>query len=134
MSQHLSIARRFLLIKLLRSSLIAGALIDLAVATTLAFSADHLLQILSVSPPEPAFYRWIAAVLLLTFAGFSMLAAYDVRRYSGVLLLVILGRLAIAVTLIAMSRSHPGLSLASLAIPDLTLGALHTLFWLPVRS
>jgi hypothetical protein len=130
--------RRFRLFGLLRGSLVAGALYDLAFAVLMAAAPEVPARILNLPlPPLPEgrFYLWILAVLLTMLASLYLAAALDPRRYSAVLAVAIAGRVAGAAVLAAAALFGSGLGgLLPLAAADLAFGLLHAASWWPIRS
>jgi hypothetical protein len=122
---------------LLRLSLLLGALYD-AVFAALMVAAPRLparLLHLPLPPlPEAAFYLWVMAVLLLMLAALYLLAAQDIRRYSGIAGVAGAGRILGGLSLLA-AWHHTGLAgLLPLAGADLALGLAHAALWWPVRT
>lgn len=133
--------RRFRLLGLLRGSLVAGALYDLAFAVLMAAAPQVPARILNLPlPPLPEgrFYLWIMATLLLMLAALYLAAARDPRRYSAIIAVAIGGRVlgAALFALAAMTagRGHGLGGLVPLAIGDFAFGAVHALAWWPIRS
>ncbi len=127
-------ARRFLLLKLLRVGLLAGATFDLALAAALTAAPEVSTRALRLPLPEERFYLWQLAVPLVMLALLQGIAAYDSRRYSGVIAVTIGGRLLGALQLGAAASSRADLAgLVWLAAGDLALGGSLAACWWPLR-
>lgn len=128
-------ARRFLYLRLLAATLVAGAVLDVGIAAGI-FSAPELgARLLNLPLPGETFYLWLLAAFLLILAALYLVAAYDPRRYSGIIAVAIPGRLLIAALLAAAAVGREDLAaLRWLAGCDLALALGHAAFWLPVRS
>jgi hypothetical protein len=130
--------RRFRLLSLLRGSLVAGALYDLAFAVLMVAAPRLPARILKLPlPPLPEgrFYLWILATLLLMLAALYLAAAHDPRRYSAIIAVAIGGRVLGAAVFAAAALTGSGLGgLVPLAVADLAFGALHAASWWPIRS
>jgi len=130
--------RRFRLLGLLRGSLVAGAVYDLAFAVLMVAAPQIPARILNLPlPPLPEgrFYLWIMATLLLMLAALYLAAAYDPRRYSAIIAVAIGGRALGALALAAAALTGSGLGgLLPLAAADLGLSVLHAASWWPIRS
>ncbi|HVT57664.1 MAG TPA: hypothetical protein VHR45_04620 [Thermoanaerobaculia bacterium] len=126
-------ARHFRNLQLLRGSLIAGALYDAAFAVLMICAPQLPARLLALPlPPLPrgVFYLWIMALLLLMLAALYLLAAHDTRRYSGVVVVAVCGRIAGGLAFLAAAWRVPGLGgLYPLAAADLGLGLAHAAFW-----
>ena len=138
MSVTARFARRFRFLTLLRTSLVVGALWDVAFALLLTFAPEATARNfgLPLPPlPEAAFYLWIFAVVLLMLAALYVIAARDPRRYSGILAVAIGGRILGGLVLLTAALRPPGLpGLYPMAAADLGFGIAHAAFWLPIRS
>lgn len=130
--------RRFRLLALLRASLVAGAVYDLAFAALMVVAPAVPARIFDLPlPPLPrgAFYLWILATLLAMLAFLYLAAAYDPRRYSAIIAVAIGGRAVGALAfLIAALWGEDLHGLLPLAAADFAFGAVHTAAWLPIRS
>src|SRR3954464_4830709 len=130
--------RRFRLLALLRASLVAGAVYDLAFAVLMVAAPAVPARILSLPlPPLPrgAFYLWILATLLAMLALLYLAAAYDPRRYSAIIAVAIGGRALGAAGLAVAALTGSGLGgLVPLAVADLAFSVLHAASWWPIRS
>ena len=131
-------ARRFRLLTVLRTSLIAGAVYDLFFALAMVAFPEMPARILNLPlPPMPegAFYLWILATLLSMLAVLYLAAAHDPRRYSAIIAVAIGGRLVGALAFVIAAATNPGLSgLYPLAAADFLFGAVHAASWWPIRS
>jgi len=138
MSVTAHFARRFRFLTLLRASLIAGALYDLAFALLMVFAPELPARWLGLPlPPLPAgaFYLWVMATLLAMLAALYVLAARDTRRYSGIVAVAIAGRIAGGLAMAAAGLRGPHLAgLYPLAAADLGFGLAHAGLWWPLRS
>jgi hypothetical protein len=127
-------ARRFRFLRLLRASLAAGAVYDLAFAALMVAAPNWLAAAFGL-PLPPFFYLWLIAVLLAMLAVAYLLAARDPRRYSGNLRLAIGGRLAGAAVLgLAASRDPALAGLWVVAAADAAFGLAHLGLWWPLRT
>lgn len=127
-------ARRFRFLRLLRASLVVGALYDLAFAVLIVAVPGWMAAGFDL-PLPPFFYLWLIAVLLAMLAVAYLLAARDPRRYSGNLRLAIGGRLAGAVVLALAATRDPALAgLWAVAAADAALGLAHLGLWWPLRT
>jgi hypothetical protein len=127
-------ARRFRFLRLLRASLVAGALYDLGFAALMVAAPGWLAATFDL-PLPPFFYLWLIAVLLAMLAVAYLLAARDPRRYSGNLRLAIGGRLAGAAVLGLAAARDPALAgLWAVAAADALLGLAHLGLWWPLRT
>jgi hypothetical protein len=129
-----ALPRYSLYLRLLRLSLIAGAVYDFVLAALLAFAPDLPAQLLGVPPPGEDFYLWLIAVIVAMLGAFYLLAAYDPVAYRGNVAVAIAGRAAAGVVL-GMAARRSGLAgLYPLAAADLLFAAAHAGFWWPVRK
>jgi len=125
---------RFRLLRLLRASLVAGALYDLGFAVTLVAAPGLLARTLSLPLPGAGFYLWILAVFLTMLAALYLVAAQDPRRHSAVIAVAIGGRTLAALAFILAAVLDPELGgLHLLAAADLVFAVAHAAFWLPIR-
>jgi hypothetical protein len=126
-------AHRFRFLRWLRASLVAGALYDFAGAAVLAAGPRLLSRWLGLPLPGEPFYLWIGALMLVAFAALYLFAAHDPRRHSAIIGVAIVGRLAAAGVCAAAAFGRPELAgLFPAAAVELTFGALHAIFWLPI--
>ncbi|HVS01523.1 MAG TPA: hypothetical protein VMT16_02045 [Thermoanaerobaculia bacterium] len=127
--------RRFLYLRLLRASLVAGALYDLAFAAVMLLAPELPGRWLALPLPGEDFYLWLMAILLTMLALLYLKAAQDPRRYSAVIVLAIAGRAAGGVAFALAARQRPDLAgLWPLAAADLGFAVLHGWFWWPQRA
>lgn len=133
MAQLARFARRFRFLGLLRASLVAGALYDLAFAALMVAAPGWLADRFGL-PLPPFFYLWLIAVLLTIVAVAYLLAARDPRRYSGNLKLAIGGRMAGALVLgLAAGREPAYAGLWGAAAADAGFAVAHLALWWPLR-
>ena len=125
---------RFLYLRLLRASLVAGALHDLAFAGALVLEPELPARLLRVPLPGEPLYLWILAVSVTMVAALYLFAAEDPRRYSAVVLVAALGRCAAAVAFGAAAFGDPALDgLWVAAAIQLAFGLTHGWLWGRVR-
>lgn len=133
-----SFVRRFRLLALLRGSLVAGAVYDLAFAVLMVAAPQIPARILNLPlPPLPEgrFYLWIMAALLLMLAALYLAAAHDPRRYSAIIAVAIGGRALGALAFAAAALTGSGLGgLWPLAAGDLAFSVLHAVSWWQIHS
>jgi hypothetical protein len=138
MSVKAHFARRFRFLLLLRGSLLLGALYDLSFAALMVAAPELPARWLGLPlPPLPrgAFYLWVLATLLVMLAALYFMAARDTRRYSGIVMVAIAGRIVGGLALAFAAWRGPELAgLWPLAGADLGFGLAHAAFWLPIRS
>ena len=128
-------ARRFRFLKLLRASLVLGALYDVAFAVLMVVAPGVLASAFGLPLPGPRFYLWLIAVLLVMLAALYVEAARDPRRYSAIIRVAIGGRLLGALALGTAAVLGPSLAgLWPAAAADAAFGLAHALFWLPSRG
>lgn len=128
-------ARRFRFLRLLRLSLVAGALYDAGFALLLAVRPDLPAGWLDLPLPGERFYLWTLAVLLAMLAALYLEAARDPRRYSAVIAVAIGGRLLASLMFLAVALPRPDLAgLLPLSAVDGAFALGHALFWWPIRS
>ena len=135
MDLDLRFARRFLFLRLLRWSLVAGALYDLGFAAVMLAAPELPARALRLPLPGAAFYLEIMAVMLGMLGALYLLAAQDPRRYSGVVAVAAVGRTAGGVALALAAQGRPDLAgLYPLAAADLFFGLSAGLCWWPQRG
>lgn len=128
-------AQRFRMLRLLRATLVAGALYDLAFAGLMVAAPETVARAFGLPLPGERFYLWLIAVLLAMLAALYLKAAQDPRRYSAVVAVAIAGRLAGAAAFTAAALGRPDLSaLYPLAAADAAFGLGHAAFWRPHRT
>ena len=121
---------RFFYLRLLRASLVLGALYDLGFAALMVAAPRLPARVLSLPLPGERFYLWLLAVLLAMLAVLYLVAAEDPRRYSAVVVVAALGRCAGAAALALGTLGRPELAgLWPLAAADLAFGVAHGLLW-----
>lgn len=131
-------ARRFRLLEVLRGALGLGGLLNLAAAFLAVLSPATLASLMGVRP-EPLqggaiVLLWLLASLLVPLGVLDFLAARDPRRYSGIIVVAIGGRLLGAAALGAGAIHRPELGgLWGLAAVDLALAVLIAGSWIPLR-
>ncbi len=127
-------SRYSLYLRILRLSLAAGGLYDLALAALLALAPDFASRLLSLPLPNDAFYLGLLVVLLSMVGAVYLLAAYDPMAYAGNVLVAIAGRFAAGVTMVAAAAVRSDLGgLYLLAAVDLLFAAVHAACWWPCR-
>ncbi|HEV8630895.1 MAG TPA: hypothetical protein VGV61_11300, partial [Thermoanaerobaculia bacterium] len=116
--------------RLLRWSLVLGALYDLGFAAFMVLAPQVPTRALSLPLPGERFYLSLFAVLLSMLAVLYLVAAEDPRRYSAVVVVAAAGRCAGAAALALGAYGRPDLrGLWPLAAADLTFGLAHAIFW-----
>jgi hypothetical protein len=126
--------RRFLFFRLLRASLVLGALYDLGFAALMLLAPQLPSRLLGLPLPGERFYLWILTVLLAMLAALYLVAADDPRRYSAVVLVAACGRCAGAAAFALAALHRPDLGgLWPLAAADLGLGLVHGSLWVTQR-
>ena len=127
-------ARRFRLLKLLRAALGLGGVFYLGVAALAVAAPARLGATLSRPLSAEPVVAWVLAALLTCLAGLYFLAAKDPRRYAGVVLVLVGGRLLGSAALGAGALTQPGAGgLWGLAAFDLAFATVIALAWLPLR-
>jgi hypothetical protein len=138
MSVTADFARRFRFLTLLRASLVIGAVYDVSFAVLMLAAPQLPARLLHLPlPPLPAgaFYLWVMATLLCMLAAVYILAARDTRRYSGIVVVAIAGRIAGGLLMTLAAIRGPDLAgLWPLAAADLGFGLAHAMLWLPIRT
>lgn len=135
MLEAMNYPRRFFFIRLLGTSLVLGAIYDAAFAGIMVFAPELPQRILDLPLPGADFYLRLIAVLLLMLAALYLTAAHDLRRYTGIILVAIAGRLLGSAVLGAAAYADPQLSgLWSLAAADFAFGAVHAVSWGLIRK
>lgn len=128
-------ATRFRYLKLLRVSLGAGALYDTLLASAMLTKPGTVGRWWKLPTPGPSSFLWFPAALLITLALLYLIAAYDVRRYSGIIAAAIAGRVLRGLVLgsVAIAGDAAG-GLHWLAAGEFAMVASHTLLWWPIRA
>ena len=124
-----------ILLRLLRLSLVAGALYDVFFAVIMVAAPRLPEHLLGLPQPGERFYLWLIAVLLVMLATCYLLAAYDPVSYRGNIVIAIVGRATGGLALLfATLYGRPDLEgLLPLGVADLAFAALHAAFWWPIR-
>lgn len=135
MSYRQHFARRFLFQRILQGSLVVGGCFNLILGALLGLTPDIAVALLHVRRSDPGFYLQMLALLAALLGCYYLLAASDVRRYSGVVALAIAGRFLAGLTLLSIAASNPDLAgLAFLGGADILFGAIHAGAWWSIRS
>jgi len=92
MSGGKPMTQRFLLLRLLRGSLVVGALYDLGFALLMVAAPGIPARLLHLPLPGESFYLWLLAIFLCMLAILYLAAALDPRRQSAVIAVAIGGR------------------------------------------
>ncbi|HXU30083.1 MAG TPA: hypothetical protein VN851_05850 [Thermoanaerobaculia bacterium] len=130
MLEAIDYPRRFFFLRLLGASLVLGALYDAAFAVVMVAAPELPQRLLHLPLPGAGFYLHLIAVFLLMLAALYLTAALDLRRYTGIILVGIAGRLLGAAVLGAAAWSEPRLGgLWPLAAADFAFGGVHALAW-----
>jgi len=125
-----TVKNRFFYLRLLRASLVVGALYDLGFAALMVLAPQVPVRLLSLPLPGESFYLWLTAVLLSMLAVLYLAAAADPRRYSAVVVVASLGRCAGAAAFALAALRRPDLAgLWPLAAADLAFGLVHGALW-----
>ena len=120
---------RFFYLRLLRVSLVLGALYDLGFAALMVAAPQVPARLFALPLPE-RFYLWLTAVLLSMLAVLYLVAAEDPRRYSAVVVVAAIGRCAGAAAFALAALGRPDLAgLWPLAAADLAFGVVHGALW-----
>lgn len=130
-------ARRFRLLEVLRGALGLSGLLNL-IAALLVVVSPAVFAELAGAPLEAfraeAFLLWLLAALLVPLGILYIVAARDPRRYSGIIVVAIGGRLLGALALGAGAVHRPELDgLWVFAAVDLALALLIAGSWIPLR-
>jgi hypothetical protein len=124
------VKNRFFFLRLLRASLVLGALYDLGFAAFMVLAPQVPTRLLSLPLPGERFYLWLFAVLLSMLGALYLVAAEDPRRYSAVVLVAAAGRCAGAAAFALAAVGRPDLhGLWPLAAADLAFGLAHGILW-----
>jgi hypothetical protein len=130
MEAGLRLSRRFLWLRLLRVSLVAGALYDLSFALLMLAAPEVASRAFGLPLPGAPFYMTFMATVLAMLGLLYLLAARDPRRYSGVIAVAVVGRLLGAAGFAFHAATAPELAgLWPLAAGDAAFGLGHGAFW-----
>jgi hypothetical protein len=122
-------------LRLLRASLVLGALYDFGFAAAMLAAPAATAAALRLPLPGERFFLQVLAVLLAMLGALYLAAARDPRRLSAVIAIAIAGRLAGAAVLALNAGGRPDLAnLWWLAAADGVLGIAHAAAWLPLRE
>ncbi len=125
---------RHLYLRLLRASLILGALYDLGYALAMVAFPQVPARRFDLPLPGEAFYLWLMATFLCMLATLYLVAARDPRRYSAVIVVAIVGRTLGAIVFGLAALRDPALGgLWILAGCDLFFALAHAATWWPMR-
>lgn len=135
MSQSMHFARRFRFRRALEASLASGGAFNIALGVLLLIAPDFTLRLLELPRPVPEFYLQLLGILAALLGCYYILATSDVRRYSGVIALAIVGRFVAALALLLASAGQEELGgLKALAAIDAAFGSAHAAGWWSIRS
>jgi hypothetical protein len=124
------VKNRFFYLRLLRASLVLGALYDLGFAAFMVLAPQVPARLLALPLPGERFYLSLLAVLLSMLAVLYLAAAEDPRRYTAVVLAAACGRCAGAAAFAFAAYGRPDLhGLWILAAADLAFGLVHGSLW-----
>ncbi len=111
-----------------------GGFFNLVLGALLGLTPDTAVAILHIPRSNPGFYLQLLATLAALLGCYYLLAASDVRRYSGIVVLAISGRLLVGLVLLFAAASDPGLAgLNPLACAEILFGAVHAASWWSIR-
>lgn len=135
MLEHPNFARRFLWIRLLAASLVLGALYDLGFAAIFIAAPEWAARVFRLPLPGAEFYLWLIAIFLTMLAALYLTAAKDLRRYTGIVLVASVGRIAGGVAFALAASRDPSLAgLWPLAFADFGFGLVHGGLWMASRT
>ena len=126
-------ARRFLALKLLRGTLLAGALYDAALAALFLWRPEAATRQLGLAASESPPLAALVALWLAMLAGLGAAAARDIRRYSAIVAALLCGRAAAAVILATGGLAATG-PLPWTATWNALLAAVLAAAWWPQRA
>ncbi|MEL7061199.1 MAG: hypothetical protein AAGN46_14350 [Acidobacteriota bacterium] len=130
----LPLPRHSRFLRLLKISLVTGALYDFAFAALMIAAPDLPTRLLELPLPGATFYLWIMAIFLTMLGALYLFAAYDPRSYGGVIRVAIVGRSAGAIAFAAAAAGDNSLwGLYPLAAADALFALAHAVFWWPTR-
>ena len=134
MSGDTPLARRFLFLRLLRGSLVLGALYDLGFALLMVAAPEIPARLFGLPLPGETFYLWLLAIFLVMLATLYLAAALDPRRHSAIIAVAIGGRFLGGMAFAMATVGRPDLNgLFPVAGADFAFACAHALFWLPLR-
>lgn len=134
MSLEKNFARRFRSLRVLRASLAVGGLFNLILGALLGLMPAWATALLNIPRPVPGFYLQVLALLVALLGCYYLLAASNLRRYSGNVAIAIMGRLTAGLVLLLAAASDPSLaSLKLLAAVDIGFGTVHAISWWSAR-
>ncbi len=117
---------RSLALRLLRVSLVLGAVYDLSFAFLMVFLPSWPAQLLSLPLPVEDFYLWLMAILLLMLAALYLAIAYDPWRFFPLALIPAGGRFLGALAFGLAAWGRPDLwGLWVIAAADLIFAIVH---------
>jgi hypothetical protein len=117
----------------LAASLVCGALYDLLFAALMLLAPQLPARLFALPLPAEPFYLWLLATLLGILAAVYLLAASDLRRYSGLVPIAALGRGLGAFAFGVAAWRWPHLSgLWGAAATDLAFAVWHGAAWWPI--
>lgn len=135
MSYRQHFARRFLFLRVLQGSLVVGGGLNLILGALLGLTPDTAVALLHLRRSDPGFYLQMLALLAALLGCYYLLAASDVRRYSGVVALAIAGRFLAGLVLLIAASNDPDLAgLNFLGAAEILLGTVHAASWWSIRS
>jgi hypothetical protein len=128
-------ARRFRLLELLRAVLFVGAAVNTGIAVALTALPRRAAETLGLALPDGRVVLWLLAGVLVTSSALYLLAARDPRRYSGVIVALVAGRVlgSAALGAGALARAEPG-QLWLFAAVELAFAVALAGCWLPLRA
>ncbi len=125
-------ARRMRALDLLRATLVFGALYDFVYAALMVTAPQLPERLLQLPQPKQAFYLGVMAIFLAMLGSLYLFAARDPRRYCGIIVVAIVGRLAGGVLFAVTALRNPELwGLYVLAGGDFLIALSHALFFRP---
>ncbi len=111
-----------------------GGFFNLTLGTLLGLAPAKAVAILHIPPPAPGFYLQMLATLAALLGCYYLLAASDVRRHTGIVVLAISGRFLVGFVLLLAAVRDPSLSgLNVLAGAEVLLGSIHAVSWWSIR-
>lgn len=126
--------RYSLLLRMLRISLVTGAIFEVGIAAVLVLATAWPAVPLAPSLPDEVLTIWLLAILLTLLNACYLLGAWEPVGCRGVIAVAIAGRTAVAGVLGLAAWGGSDLKgLVGLAVVELALALAHTAFWLPIR-